>query len=82
LIIIEHHPGEYILRKMIHACTGVVARAFEHEGEVDGLLDEVERDILRISEERVETTANSMKELVRQASNHRRLSPKAGDPDG
>src|SRR6267143_2238879 len=29
-----------VLRKMIHSCTGVVARAYEHEGEVDGLLDE------------------------------------------
>jgi len=58
---------KHVLRKMIHACTGVVGRAYEHEGEVDGLLDEVERDILKISEERVETTANSMKELVRQA---------------
>jgi replicative DNA helicase len=58
---------KHVLRKMIHACTGVVGRAYEHEGEVDGLLDEVERDILKISEERVETSSNSMKELVRQA---------------
>jgi replicative DNA helicase len=58
---------KYILRKMIQACTGVVARVYEHEGEVDGLLDEVERDILKISEERVEASANSIKELVRGA---------------
>ena len=58
---------KYVLRKMIHACTGVVAQAYEHEGEVDALLDEVERDILKISEERVESTDNSMKQLVRQA---------------
>jgi len=58
---------KHVLRKMIHACTGVVGLAYEHEGEVDALLDEVERDILKISEERVETTSNSMKELVRQA---------------
>ena len=32
----------------------MVGRVYEHEGEVDALLDEVERDILRISEERVE----------------------------
>src|SRR5437867_2254774 len=43
---------KYILRRMIQACTGVVSRVYEHEGEVDELLDEVERDILRISEER------------------------------
>ena len=37
---------KYILRRMIQACTGVVSRVYEYEGEVDGLLDEVERDIL------------------------------------
>ena len=58
---------KYILRKMLQACTGVVARVYEHEGEVDGLLDEVERDILKISEERVESSSNSIKELVRGA---------------
>ena len=58
---------KFILRKMIHVCTEVVSRVFEHEGEVDGLLDEVERDILQISEARVESSSSSMKELVRQA---------------
>jgi replicative DNA helicase len=58
---------KYLLRRMIAACTGVVARVYEHEGEVDALLDEVERDILRISEARVEATANTMKDLVRGA---------------
>ena len=58
---------KFILRKMIHVCTDVVGRVFDHEGEVDSLLDEVERDILKISEARVEATSSSMKELVRQA---------------
>ena len=58
---------KYLLRRMIQACTGVVARVYEHEGEVESLLDEVERDILRISEERVESTATTMKDLVRKA---------------
>ncbi|HEY0455533.1 MAG TPA: replicative DNA helicase [Verrucomicrobiae bacterium] len=58
---------KYILRRMISACTEVVGRVYDHEGAVDTLLDEVERDILRISEARVESTANSMKELVRQS---------------
>jgi hypothetical protein len=31
----------------------VVARVYDHEGEVDALMDEVERDVLRISESRV-----------------------------
>ncbi len=58
---------KFILRKMIQACTEVVARVYEYEGEVDALLDEVERDILRISEARVEASTNTIKDLVRKA---------------
>src|SRR4029078_13293779 len=42
---------KFLLRKMIQTCTGVVSRVYEHEGDVDALLDEIERDVLRISEE-------------------------------
>ena len=58
---------KFLLRRVISTCTDAVARAFEQEGEVDGLLDEVERDILRISEERVDTQSAGIKELVRKA---------------
>jgi replicative DNA helicase len=60
---------KFLLRKMIQTCTGVVARVYEHEGEVDSLLDEVERDVLRISEERVEATSRTIKDLVHKAIN-------------
>jgi replicative DNA helicase len=60
---------KYILRKMILTCTGVVGKVYDHEGKVDGLLDEVERDILKISEERVEGTSMAMKDLVHRAIN-------------
>jgi replicative DNA helicase len=60
---------KYVLRRMIQACTGVVSRVYEYEGEVDGLLDEVERDILRISEERVEASTRSIRQLVGTAIN-------------
>lgn len=60
---------KHILRKMIQTCTAAVARVYDHEGKVDGLLDEVERDVLRISEERVESTSMSMKDLVHRAIN-------------
>lgn len=60
---------KYLLRKMIQTCTGVVGRVYDHEGEVDSLLDEVERDILRISEDRVETNSRLIKELVNKAIN-------------
>ncbi len=58
---------KHILRKMIQTCTEVVGRVYEHEGEVDALLDEVERDILRISEARVEGKTDKIKELVKKA---------------
>lgn len=56
-----------VLRRMLTACTSVVARVYEHQGEVNALLDEVERDILRISEDRETTTIKPMKDLVRGA---------------
>ena len=58
---------KHVLRRVMQTCTGVVARVQEHEGEVDGLLDEVERDILRISEDREEGGVRGMKDLVRGA---------------
>ncbi|MCI0535240.1 MAG: replicative DNA helicase [Verrucomicrobiales bacterium] len=66
---IEIVREKYLLRKMIQTCTGVVARVYEHEGAVDSLLDEVERDVLRISEERVEASSRTIKDLVHKAIN-------------
>jgi replicative DNA helicase len=60
---------KYLLRKMIQACTGVIGRVYEFEGEVDSLMDEVERDILRISESRVQSQIITTKELVKKAIN-------------
>lgn len=62
-IVLEKH----VLRKMIHTCTDVVGRVYNYEGEVDSLLDEVERDILRISESRVQTQSTTIKDLVKKA---------------
>ena len=60
---------KYFLRKMIHTCTDVVGKVYDYEGEVDALMDEVERDILRISESRVQQHSNNIKELVKRAIN-------------
>src|SRR5881628_2464636 len=60
---------KYLLRKMIHTCTDVVSRVYDYEGEVDSLMDEVERDILRISESRVQAHTSTIKELVKKAIN-------------
>jgi len=66
---IEIVREKYVLRKMIQTCTGVVGRVYEHEGKVDGLLDEVERDILKIAEDRIENNSVKMKDLVHRAIN-------------
>jgi replicative DNA helicase len=58
---------KYLLRKMIHTCTEVVGRVYDYEGEVDALMDEVERDILRISESRVQSQTTTIKDLVKKA---------------
>ncbi len=58
---------KYLLRRLIQTCTGVIGRLYEHEGEVDALMDEVERDILRISEDRVEGGIAPMRELIHTA---------------
>jgi replicative DNA helicase len=58
---------KHLLRRMIQTCTEVVGQVYEYEGEVDALLDEVERDVLRISEERVEEQTTTIKELVKNA---------------
>src|SRR5882672_11480703 len=60
---------KFVLRKMIHICTEVVGRVYNFEGEVDALMDEVERDILRISESRVQSHTSTIKELVKKAIN-------------
>ena len=58
---------KFLLRKMIRTCTDVVGRVHEFEGEVDMLMDEVERDILKISESRVQSETKTIKDLVKSA---------------
>ena len=58
---------KYLLRKMITVCSEVVGRVYDYEGEVNALLDEVERDVLRISESRAQGNIIGTKELVNRA---------------
>jgi replicative DNA helicase len=62
-IVLEKH----VLRSMLKACTDITGRIYEFEGEVDMLVDEVERDILRISNERADSEILSVKDLVNKA---------------
>jgi replicative DNA helicase len=58
---------KHLLRKMIATCTQAIGRAYEEQDDVEGLLDEVERDVLKIGEERIESSARPVKEIVRKA---------------
>ena len=78
---------KYLLRRMIHVCTDVVGRVYDYEGEIDALMDEVERDILQISEARVQTQTTTIKELVKKAIStiedfHQRQGMLTGIPTG
>ncbi len=88
---LEYYLGivreKHLLRRMLQACTGVITRVHENEGEVDQLLDEVERDILRISEEREEGASKNIKDLVNHAINiiqdyHSKQGQLSGVPTG
>jgi len=60
---------KHILRRMIRTCTNVIARAFEHQGEVEAMLDEVERDVLQIAQDREDKESVKIKDLVHKAIN-------------
>ena len=64
-IVVEKH----LLRRMIQTCSSVIGRIFDEEqqGDVEQLLDEVEKEVLHISEEREETVSVGMKDLVKKA---------------
>src|SRR5271170_4140052 len=64
---LEYVREKYLLRKMISVCTEVVGRVYDYEGEVDALMDEVERDVLRISESRAQDSVATTKQLVSDA---------------
>jgi len=60
---------KHLLRRLIATCTDMVGRVYEHEGEVDTLLDEAERDILQVVESGVDASQADVKELVHKAIN-------------
>jgi len=58
---------KYLLRKLITTCSGVVAKVFDYEGEVETLLDEVEKEILRVNESRAQAGMIPVNTLVHDA---------------
>ena len=57
---------KYLLRKTVRTCTEMVRQAYEHEGEVDRLLDEVESKIQKINEERAGEASASTSEVLKK----------------
>src|SRR5450432_285066 len=64
---VEIVQEKFLLRRMISTCTEVVGRVYDYEGDVETLLDDVEKDILRINESRAQSSTASVKELVGKA---------------
>ena len=58
---------KYVLRQIISSCTESARRAYEEQGEVNTLLDEVEQKVLAINENRFKNEAPEMKDLVMEA---------------
>lgn len=55
---------KHILRTVVRECTDVVAEVYNHEGEVDELLDGIERRMLAINQERVSSGILTMREHI------------------
>lgn len=56
-----------LLRRIINTCTECVSRAYEEQGEINSLLDEVEQKVFAISEERQTGGVQEMSGLVLEA---------------
>jgi len=60
---------KHLLRRVISTFTQTVANVYEFEGEIDKFLDEVEREVLKINEDRAVVDQASIKDLVHKAIN-------------
>lgn len=58
---------KFLLRRMICICSGVVGKIFDYTGEVDALLDEIEKEILKVNESRVSGRSLKTNDLVHGA---------------
>ncbi len=58
---------KFLLRSMITTCTEAAARCYEEQGEVKVLLDDVEKSVMAIGEDRFKGTLPEMKAMVMTA---------------
>jgi replicative DNA helicase len=58
---------KFLLRRVVRVCSEAVARVYDYEGQVDTLLDEVERDVLAVRDGFGQGEDVAMVENVKQA---------------
>lgn len=56
---------KFVLRRMIGTCTDIIARAYEHSGEVGSILDTVERDLGLLTETEGQSAEVSMLTVIK-----------------
>jgi replicative DNA helicase len=64
---LEKLQEKYLLRKLIQTCSGVVGRIYDFDGDVEELLDEVEKEVLRVNESRSHANMIPVNTLVHDA---------------
>jgi replicative DNA helicase len=57
----------HVLRELIRAAGGIVERSFQLDGSVDEFVDQVEKDMFAVTQQRVSDTIQHMKEPTRDA---------------
>lgn len=58
---------KHLLRRMILVCTASAVRCYEEQGDVKALIDDVEKDVLTVGEQRVSGEIVSIKDHVNKA---------------
>jgi replicative DNA helicase len=58
---------KYLMRSMISICTEAAGRIYEHDGDVDSLMDEIERDVLAVAESRNQNETADKNTLINRA---------------
>lgn len=60
----EQVMEKFLMRRVIATCTDVVSRVYAHDGDADSLVDEVEADIVKLSESRAPIAVTSVHQVM------------------
>ena len=67
---VESVLDAHILRSMIATCSEIVNKCFDANGNVDDLVDTIERKVLEVTELRTDTQVSSIRDLMKGAVNY------------